>query len=870
MDNPHPGAFIHPISPFLVQGKMRANVSLAVSLVGLLVAAPAFAAPQEGGPGAAVAARSSSALPPNAVIGEITFAGLHRIPLGAAKARLSSHSGEKFNAAKINADLRALTQMGWFEDVSVTAQESQNGWETPSGAQPHIDFEFDVTEYPILTGVKYRGSHILSLREIEKLLKDNALSPSLGAPANPVKLHSIALALQEELRSRGHAQAQVSLAQEKLPAHRVKAAFQIRDGPRLPVVAVRFSGDSQLSDSVLRKQMREIAPDAWFSGLRSKNIFTQQKAEQDRVNLLAYLQNHGFPQAQVGQPQALLDSFSGRPWPWLHRRPKTGLSVGLPVEAGNLYTFAPLEIGSALSEKLGRASKRDPRLSNVTPGRPFSQHAVDSLQRSWELRLRRKVRHHKSTGKYRLKASPTFDSSSHLASVKFDFDPTPPYVVRRIDFHGNQRFPDHFLRRRIGLQEAQPLDEYALEAGLARIAQTGYFQPFKKEDVRIETRDPERTADVTIRVHEKGRQRTAFSGGREQFGSSLGIAYTVYNLLGMDEFLSTQLDVGPQTLQLAAGLAMEGFLGSRGTLAFTVFDTFLRPRFTGSVQAPFQRTQTAGANIGWSYAASDSDSIGINYGIFRSLTEYRSNAPTGTGSPLPTDLRSATSSHSLGVGWTHYSGEQRIQLGDSVSGGLLGGSEHLLKSQAEYGRILPDEIIDNHNAWAFHTTIHAAGSFRGNLPLYARFFSSDDLLRGLRPGELGPYQTLATVSPSGTTTYSAAPTGANLIAASNVEYRVPLRHGVEGAAFFDAGSGWLLPNWLGPSRPPIIASTNGVLHGSTGFELRWTVPALGVPMRVNYSFNVLRLNRSFLLHDGSLIRLHNRVGALGWGFGQLF
>jgi len=465
---------------------------------------------------------------------------------------------------------------------------------------------------------------------------------------------------------------------------------------------------------------------------------------------------------------------------------------------------------------------------------------------------------------------PTFDTSTHLASVKFDFDPAPPYIVRRIDFRGNQRFPDRYLRRRIDLQEAQPLDEYALEAGLARIAQTGYFQPFKKADVQIVPHQDGHTADVTIHIHEKGRQRTTFSGGREQFGSTLGIVYSVFNLLGMDEFLSTQIDGGPQTLQLAAGLAMEGVFGSRGTLALSVFDTFLRPRFTGSVRAPFERTRTEGLNAGWTYTASDTDAIGINYSISRSMTEFGTNPSTSASGTQPIDLRSVTSSHSLGIRWTHYSGEQQIQFADSVSGGLLGGSENLLKSQAEYGRILPDKIVDNRNAWAFRTTVRGAGSYRGDTPLYARFFSSDDFVRGLRPGELGPYQTLSTVSSPGTTTYSAASTGADLVAASNLEYRVPLRHEIEGATFFDAGSGWLLPNWLGPTRPSLIHSTNGLLHGSTGLELRWKLPALGVPLRVNYSFNLLRLNRSFPMPDGSLLHLHNRAGALGWGIGQLF
>jgi outer membrane protein assembly factor BamA len=188
----------------------------------------------------------------------------------------------------------------------------------------------------------------------------------------------------------------------------------------------------------------------------------------------------------------------------------------------------------------------------------------------------------------------------------------------------------------------------------------------------------------------------------------------------------------------------------------------------------------------------------------------------------------------------------------------------------EYGQIFPDKIFDHHNAWAFRATVSAAGSYKGDMPLYARFFSGDDLVRGLRPGELGPYQTLSTVSSSGATTYSAVPSGANLMAASNFEYRFPLRSGVEGATFFDAGSGFLLPNWLGQTRPTLINSTNGLVHGTTGLELRWTLPVVGTPLRINYSFNLLRLNRAVLTPDGSVFRLHDHLGVLGWGLGPLF
>jgi hypothetical protein len=103
-----------------------------------------------------------------------------------------------------------------------------------------------------------------------------------------------------------------------------------------------------------------------------------------------------------------------------------------------------------------------------------------------------------------------------------------------------------------------------------------------------------------------------------------------------------------------------------------------------------------------------------------------------------------------------------------------------------------------------------------------------------------------------------------------VEYRVPLGGGTEAAGFFDLGSGLLLPNWLGHARPSIVDSTNGILHGSTGVEVRWTVPGVGVPVRAHYALNVLRLDRWLPLPDGSLFHAHDRFSAFGWGLGPLF
>jgi len=359
-------------------------------------------------------------------------------------------------------------------------------------------------------------------------------------------------------------------------------------------------------------------------------------------------------------------------------------------------------------------------------------------------------------------------------------------------------------------------------------------------------------------------------GGHAQFGSTLGIVYSVFDLFERQELLSAELEGGPESLQLALALAKDGFLGSRGSLAFSVFNNVLRPHPVSTVKGPFFTSRSQGLNAGWTYAVANTDSLGVNYGLSHSSTDYSIALPAGlTGIPSSL-IHAQTSSRSVGLSWSHDAGTGQFTLANSVSGGWLGGSENLLRSSAQYARLFPDLFFSRQNAWAFRTTLSGAGSYQGDMPLYSRLFSGDELVRGLHPGELGPYAVVSSLNTSGNQTFSAFPAGASLVTAANAEYRVPLRSGTELAGFFDTGSGRLLPNWLGAARPSLLDSTNGILHGSTGIELRWTVPGIEVPVRGYYALNLLRLNRYLPLPDGSLFHSHNRLSSFGWALGTLF
>jgi outer membrane protein insertion porin family len=804
------------------------------------------------------------------ILDELRFTGLRRIASAAVAAQIASRPGDRLDFAMIEKDVRALDRLGWFESIQVEAASSAAPFPQLAENPNRATLIFHVQELPFLSKVEYSGSRLLSQKQIEKMLEDKKIAPRLGKPADPAALQRIAFAIRTGLNELGHPEASVQIARKEANNATVAVRFEINDGPLLRVRRVRFDGHPEVSTKLLRGQMRNVAPGKPLASWRGKNAFTPEAFEEDRQRILTYYQDHGFPEARIGSARVVQSAeTSGRWVPWPRESTLAGLTVSIPVEAGPFYRFESI----AATDALLQAAKANGRLPSDFPtlekGSAFSQQEIDKLRRLWMARLQTRNTELDSVPSHSVDVMRTFDPENHTARVTFDLSNSPAYTVQRIEFLGLHKFSDRYVRRRILLREGHPVDELALEAGLLRLARTGYFKPIHKEAIRVQLDETTHTANVSIHLEEIGQQRASLAGGTGQFGSTLGIAYTVFDLLNREELLSAQLDGGPESLQIMLGLAKEGIFGTRASLAFSVFNNVIRPRFARSAQGPFFSSHSEGINVPWTYPLTNTDSLGVNYTLSRTTSEYPPAAPSNVPGVTLGNARSKVSSRSLGLGWSRDAGSERALLANFVSGGWLGGGENMVRPSAEYSRIVRDPFAPS-RAWAFRTTLSGAGSYRGDMPFYARIFSSDELVRGLRPGELGPYAVTARTAASGATTCSASPAGANLVTAANAEYRFPLASGTEAAVFFDLGSGLLLPNWLGPTKPLLLGTTNGVLHGSTGFELRWTVPGIQVPVRGYYAVNVLRMNRFFSLSENSSFHAHNRFSAFGWGLGSLF
>jgi outer membrane protein assembly complex protein YaeT len=805
------------------------------------------------------------------LVDSLTFTGLRHISPRALQAKISLHVGETLDSAKVESDVRMLGKLGWFESVQVRMQVV-NGTNVSTNRQPErLQLVFELQELPFLSRAEYSGSRLLPPKQIEKLLADKKLAPRLREPADPLALQRISFAIQHGLNDLGHPSAKVVIRREVAANATVSVRFEIDDGPFLPVRRVNFEGSPQLPEKLLRKQMQNVAPWKPLAAWRGKNAYTRDAMEDDSRRILLYYQDHGYPEARVGTAQVQGINELSRRWvPWPHKAALKGLSVSIPVQAGPFYRLASIQMSHALLQQTETRPGQTAFVPGITNSRPYSAYQIEKLRRAWLARIQPRDSNAISVPYRSVEARQSFDAEKHTVHVTLDIGDGPPYIVQRIEFEGLHRFSDGYLRGKILLREGRPVDERALEAGLARIARTGYFKPIHREDIHVQLDEASHTANVTIHVEEIGQQRASLVGGQGQFGSTLGIAYTVFDLLNREELLSAKLEGGPETVQIMLGIAKEGIFGTRGSLAFSIFNNVIRPQFASKAQGPFFTTRSEGFSIPWTYPLTNNDSVGVHYTLSDASSDYPLGTPPGTTGLPPLDIRTRIFSSAMGTVWVHDAGNERILFSDSVSGGFLGGDENMLRSAGEYSHIHRDPVFSSNNAWAFRTTFSGAGSYSGDMPLYARFFSGDQFVRGLQTGELGPYEMTTKTTSAGLPLPSAAPAGANLIAATNAEYRVHLGGGAEAVGFFDMGSGWMLPNWLGPTRPVLLSGTNGVLHGSTGIELRWTVPEVQIPVRTYCAINVLRLNRSIALSQKSLFLLRNRFFAFGWGLGSLF
>lgn len=815
------------------------------------------------------------------VLQSIEFTGLRRVQPASLKFYIHSAVGRDLDKLQLERDLRALDHLGWFDSVRVEILPAKGG---PAAGRlateglsnraddKEIRLVFEFEERPFLSEVRFSGSHALSRERITSILAEKQIALKTAAPLNRAELWRAARAIETELANLGHPRARVNFHSEETPGKAARVVLTIDDGPRVGVSSVAFEGNQGFAAERLRHQMRRVAPGAFLAGLRSKDVYTPARLSEDLNRLREFYQNHGYAEMRFGTPREEVRTERVlRWWPWPRHQTRLRFHISVPIQEGALYQWGDVTVENETRDK--SADKKPPAvaaLSSLREGEAYSAEMLEAarvaLQRAESAGSGRE-----SSRVMEVDDTPQFDSQAGTVDVHFRVREIEPFVVRRLEFRGQRRFSERYYRRHILLEEGKAFDEAKLSHGIAQLARTGFIRPVRKQDIHVRLDELHHTADVAIRIEEAGQQKISFVGGKSNLGNTLGLVYNVFDVFGREELLTAHLEGGPESLQVLLGIAKEGVLGNRASLAFTLFQDVIRPNLVGNPNGTgLFHSARRGLGLAWGRPVGANNSFAVTYELSHSTTQYSLALPSAiTGQPS-NQVRSSNATRSVGLNWARDTGRERFDEAASVSGGWLGGNEDVLRSTTTYSRLDHDPFGKGRNTWGFRTYFAGVSSYHGDLPFQDRLFSGDQAVRGFRTGELAPYAITESTDASGKNVFHAQSPGANVTGALNTEYRMPLFADTQMAGFFDAGSARVLPNWLGPDRPNLLRGTNGVLRASTGVELQWTVPAVHQPVRLHYAYNPLRLTHPFVLPDGSLFRPRDRKTALGWAFGSLF
>ena len=828
-----------------------------------------------------LALAQTSDLPAEGIIRRIEFRGLQRISAATLRRHVTSREGETLDPARVAEDVRALERLGWFESISVEGHTlpvqlaSARVIESVPVESASCALVFFLEERPFLSRVEFRGSRVLRREQIGAILAAHRISLKLAAPANRTELWRAARTLERELADLGYPQARVKVRLEPRPTLAVRAVFQIRDGPHVPVARVEFEGNAAFSDGKLRSQMKHVAPHAFLAGARDKTIYTPERLAEDLERLERFYRDRGYAEVRFQPPGAKVVEQVRRRWfPFPRREKRLAYETSIPVEEGSLYRIEAVDIEGAPPQM--RAAM-EPGLRELKLPTTFSETLVDCTRVRLSQVAARSLAA-KDVPRPQIDVVSQFNREAGTVRVAFRVRDDEPFVVRRIEFRGHHRFSDRYCRRRVLLREGDPFDAEKLELGLAQLARSGFIRPVRADDLQVVPDLATRTVDLSIRVEEIGRQRISLVGGGGALGSTAGLAYTVFDMFGGEELITTHLEGGPGTLQLLLSIAKEGVFGTRASLGLNLFHNVVRPRLpTPSVSNRLFTSRSSGLGLVSNVPLTPRDTLGFSYEVSRSSTRFHlPQVIPGLAADL---LEARSTRRAVGVAWSRESDprvarRERLDASASLSGGWLGGDEQLLRSTVEYARLYSNPLTNGRNAWAWRSFVGGVSTYDGgSLMPHQRLFAGEQLVRGFGTGELAPYTFSTTRNADGTTTASTQTGGANLVAALNGEYRVPLESAgmsTEAVSFLDVGAGWLLPEWLGTTKEEVVWGTNGVVRSSAGIELRVDLPILHQPVRVYYAVNPLCLAGDLLLPDGTRFRPSDRRAVLGWALGPFF
>ncbi|MEW6076535.1 MAG: outer membrane protein assembly factor BamA [Thermodesulfobacteriota bacterium] len=721
------------------------------------------------------------------LVSDIQVRGNVRIEAEAIKKVIGTKAGDAFSKEQLSDDLRSIYQMGYFEDVRVSVDDTAAG---------KIVY-FDVKERPTVRKILFKDN---TLFDDEELTKE--ITISRGSIINTLEIQRNIRKMEQLYKDKNYHSVKITYAILPEDNNQADIEFTIAQGDKYRIRKITFEGNKVYSDKQLKKVIETSEKGLIMWMISSAGDLKMDQLYQDVARLTAHYQDHGYMNAKIGDPEI---TYGDVPGTETGEKKKKGITITFKIEEGHQYNIGKIRIsGDLIDDEQVLRSKL-----TIAENTVFNRSGVRTD-------LMTLSDFYSDKGYYYVDVYPETVTSEADRTVDIDYKISKGNLVYfdEIIISGNSKTRDKVIRRELDIYEQELYSGQKLKRGIGRLYRLNYF-----ENVNVDTieKEAENKVDLKIEVEEKSTGEFSFGGGYgsiEKFFATASISQ--YNLFGRGQVLQVQGQVGGTTTQYK--------------LSFTepwLFDIPLSAGFDLY-------------NWGVDYDTYDMDTTGgglrFGYPVFKDTRLYLSNTYeqnhlTDVSVFAPISIQemeedSITSSVSASLVYDTRDNTMNPRKGAKNSftienaGGMLGGDVAFTKYTTELGWYVP-------LFWKTFTFLHSEGGYvhensGGYLPDYECFYLGGiNSLRGFDWRDICVYET--------DETGLVIEKGGDKYVQFNLELLCPLfgeKIGLVGLLFYDTGNVYDVGESI----------DLGNLRETAGFGIRWFSP-----------MGPIRLERGYIL-----------------------
>tara|TARA_B110000438_G_scaffold17813_1_gene16576 strand:- start:1677 stop:3914 length:2238 start_codon:yes stop_codon:yes gene_type:complete len=659
------------------------------------------------------------------LVGSVKIEGNKRVDTSTLLFYIKTRKGEALSRKQIGKDIEKIYGLGQFKDIRVETRQGSEG----------LEVVFIVEEIPSIGDVMLYGNKEIEDGDIYEIIgfkRGEAFQAHMMTDAKE-KINSL-------YNEKGFFFATVDVVSKISERNLMNIHVRVREGEKVGIKNIRFSGNKNFSDGDLSDQI-ETKAETWISFLDESGLYKKDTLKLDVFRLEGYYQDHGYIRVRVQDPKIDID------------RESKEINISIPIDEGLQY-----RVGKVTSKEDDIVTEDE-----VLKALKMKMRDVYSISK-----LRTGVMNigdlYSERGYAYADVNPItkINESSRTVDVNIEVDRGRKVYVGEITVIGNTRTLDNVIRREFRLKEGELFDSVKLKRSKQRINNLQFF-----EDVKIDTRRGKEPDLVEIITTVTERQTGSINVGagfssNENLIFNAGISQNNFMGTGRRVVFSTNLSSrrSDYNLSLTDPRLFDTEL-SGGVDAFnteTNFWSYMAKRTGGGVRIGKSLSEYDWLGLNYNYADTEISDVKVP-------TTYLKNENRTASRISPSFIRDTRDNF-----MNPSSGSRHVVRLDLA--GLGGTKFHKASYEGSHywpiiGKLVG--MVHGEIAWA-------DGYAADSLPAFERYYMGGPRsLRGYQIRNVGPKDSLGN------------PLGGNQSLLLNLELQYPFTKGLRGFAFYDRG-----------------------------------------------------------------------------------